>query len=259
MFRVLAAMYLGLFLLCILLFPQIELNLKFQQDVDLLDIPSFYTFPVIWSAYAWLASKFNILLAIIIIFLIGNEFSFMTFRQHIIDGLSRKELISGKLIVILLIALSSFVIIFLSSLIMGLIYSDEISFSLMLQNLPVLLVFVIQACAYMSMAMFIVMMVRNKTVSIVVFLSYSIIVEPLLRLIVRKYVLVEMVYFFPAKVIFNLTPVPENALLSFIRVNAESEGFIGGGIPLYQSMIVALIYTGIFIFFSYRILKRRNL
>ena len=163
--------------------------------------------------------------------------------------------------VIVLIALGSFVIIFLSSLIMGLIYSDDISISLIVQNLPVLFVYLIQACAYMSMAMFIVMLVKNKTVSIVVFLSYSVIVEPLIRLIIRKYVLTEMVFYFPARVIFNLTPVPENALVSFVTVNAESEGggLIGGGLPLYQNLIIALIYFAIFIYFSLRILKRRDM
>lgn len=258
-FKVLAAMYLGLFILCVLIFPQIELNLSFREDVDLLDIKSFYTFPVIWNAYAWLASKFNILLAIMVIFLVGNEYSFGTFRQHIVDGLSKTELISAKFIVIVLIAIGSIITISLSSIIMGLIYSDEISISLMFQNLPVLLVFLVQACAYMSMAMFIVIMVKNKTVSIVIFLSYSVIIEPLLRLLIRKYIWADIVSYFPAKIIFKLTPVPENGLISFIRVNAESEGLFGKSLPLYQNLIIAVLYCALFVFFSYRILKKRNL
>ncbi|MFC2118699.1 hypothetical protein ACFLSY_08655, partial [Bacteroidota bacterium] len=214
---------------------------------------------IIWNSYAWLASKFNIFLAIMIIFLIGNEFSFRTFRQHIIDGLSKKEIIYGKLLVIFLISIGSFLVIFISSLIMGLIYSDDYSFSLMFENIPILFIYLLQACAYMSMAMFIAIFIRNKTVSIVVFLIYSMIVEPSVRFLLGKYVLSDLMHYFPAKVIFKLTPLPENALISFVKVNAESEGFIGPGIPLYLNILLAVFYASIFIFFSYRIIKKRDI
>ncbi|MFC2097276.1 hypothetical protein ACFLSI_02965 [Bacteroidota bacterium] len=259
LFRVLVAMYLGIFFLCIITFPHIEFNLNFNDEVDMLDIKSFYSFPIIWNSYAWLASKFNIFLAIMIIFLIGNEFSFRTFRQHIIDGLSKKEIIYGKLLVIFLISIGSFLVIFISSLIMGLIYSDDYSFSLMFENIPILFIYLLQACAYMSMAMFIAIFIRNKTVSIVVFLIYSMIVEPSVRFLLGKYVLSDLMHYFPAKVIFKLTPLPENALISFVKVNAESEGFIGPGIPLYLNILLAVFYASIFIFFSYRIIKKRDI
>ena len=48
-----------------------------------------YQFPGIWARLAYVAHFFNLLLGILVIVLITDEYSYRTLRQQVIDGLSR--------------------------------------------------------------------------------------------------------------------------------------------------------------------------
>ena len=175
-----------------------------------------------------------------------------------IDGLSRDELLTGKLLVIGVIALANTLLIFIFGWIFGLIYSTGYSFYDTISNIYILGIYFIQAVAYMIMAMFLVIWLRNKTLSMVVLLVYSLILEPIIRLVVKKYVWVKLGLFFPVKVTTKMTPIPENGLIEFIKVNAEVNGF-GQSLPLYLNVILAFGYSLIFYLIARRILLKRDL
>ncbi|MEZ5013685.1 MAG: hypothetical protein R2794_05285, partial [Chitinophagales bacterium] len=46
-------------------------------------------FPNIWNYYTLYACYFNVIIAMLVIFISGNEYSNRTSRQNIIDGLTR--------------------------------------------------------------------------------------------------------------------------------------------------------------------------
>src|SRR6476620_12364350 len=50
---------------------------------------SLYKFPDLWQKLTYIASYFNLLLGILVIILITDEYSFRTLRQQIIDGYFR--------------------------------------------------------------------------------------------------------------------------------------------------------------------------
>lgn len=108
-----------LFVLCLFLGTQININLPG------LDHASFFKFPGLWNTTTWLASWFNLILAIISMIFVCNEFSFRTFRQHVIDGLSRTELFFGKVLLMLIFAFVGFVLVVASTLILGLFYNNS--------------------------------------------------------------------------------------------------------------------------------------
>lgn len=257
-FKILGIIYVASFLISIIVLPLIQVKTNLTAETDLLDIKSFYTFPVIWDSFAYLASKSNLFLAIIVIFLVGNEYSFRTFRQHVIDGLSRDELLIGKLIVIATIALANTILIFILGWIFGLIYSSAYSFGDMFANIHILGIYFIQAVSYMIFALFLTIWLRNKTLSMVVLLLYSLIFEPIIRLVVRKYVWVKLGLFFPVKVTTKLTPIPENGMLEFIKANAEINGF-GQSLPLWLNVILAITYSLIFYMIARKIIQKRDL
>jgi len=257
-FKILGAIYVVSFLISIIVLPLIQVKTNLTTETDLLDIKSFYTFPIIWDTYAYLAGKSNLFLAIIVIFLIGNEFSFRTFRQNVIDGLSRDELLVGKLLVIGVIALANTIMIFILGWIFGLVYSSAYTFYDTISNLYILGIYFIQAVSYMILALFITIWLRNKTLSMVVLLVYSLIIEPIIRLLVRKYVWVKLGLFFPVKVTTKLTTIPENGIIEFIKTNVELNGF-GESLPLYLNVILAIAYSVIFYLIARRILLKRDL
>jgi len=257
-FQILGIIYVGSFLISVIVFPNLKLETSLDPDMDILDIPSFYTFPIIWDTYAWIASKSNLFLAVIVIFIVGNEYSFRTFRQHVVDGLSRDDLLNGKVLGIITIALANTLLIFVCGIIFGLIYSSAYDMYDIVSRLYLVGVYFIQAVAYMMLAMFIAIWLRNKTLSVVVLLVFSLIVEPIIRLILRKYLWTKIALFFPVRSITKLTPIPENGLLSFIKANAEING-LSQSLPLYAGILVVLIYMALFYFGSRQILRLRDL
>jgi len=257
-FQILGIIYVASFLISIIFLPFLELKISVTEEADILDIKSFYTFPIVWDTFAWIASKANLFLAIIIIFVVGNEYTFRTFRQHVVDGLSRNDLLHGKLLGIVTIALANTLLILVCGFIFGLIYSSSFDLYDVFSRIYMLGVYFLQAVAYMILAMFITIWLRNKTLSIVVLAVFSLIVEPIVRLVLRKYVWSKIALFFPVKAITRLTPVPENGLVSFIKANAEISG-VTESLPLYGGILVVLVYVSLFYWGSVRILQYRDL
>jgi len=159
---------------------------------------------------------------------------------------------------IVTIALANTLLILLCGIIFGLIYSSAFDLYDVFSRIYLLGVYFLQAVAYMIFALFIAIWLRNKTLSIVVLAIYSLIIEPIVRLVLRKYVWVKIGLFFPVRSITKLTPIPENGLLSFIKANAEISG-ITQSLPLYGGIIVVLLYVVIFYLLSKMILEKRDL
>ena len=68
---------------------------------------SVFNFPDIWMNLAYMLSFFKILLAVIIVIHVSNEYAFRTLRQNIIDGMSKIEIIVAKELVIIIMAIFS--------------------------------------------------------------------------------------------------------------------------------------------------------
>lgn len=228
-------------------------------------IKGLYQFPNIWQFFPWVASWFNLFLAIVIIILVGNEFSFRTFRQNVIDGLSRNDLIKGKLILIFTIAVYTFIMVLLAVLIFGLINTKDFSFSVIFENSYLLLVYFVQAIGYMTLGLLISIIFRNNALSIIMFILYFFPIEPIIRVMFN----VEARKFFPIKIISNLTPTPEFLTMTsektFTNASGTSSldfseiGLLPEKLPVGITVLLAAGYIGFFIALSTLLLNKRNL
>ncbi|HBB92964.1 MAG: hypothetical protein A2X22_11875 [Bacteroidetes bacterium GWF2_49_14] len=257
-FQILGILYVGSFLISIIIIPNIKLEASMVDNQDILNFKSLYIFPEIWKTWAYLAAKSNIFLAIILLFLVGNEYSFNMFRQQVVNGLSRSELLNGKLLVIIGIALANTIIIFIFGLIFGFIYSSGYSFSDVFSNLWMLGIYFIQAVAHMLFALMLAVWLRNKTLAIVVLIIYQVILEPIIRLVVKKYVWTKLGLFFPMRVITRLTPLPDLTLTEFFKTNSDFQDFTVS-LPIWANLLLAVGYGTIFYLISRQILRKRNL
>jgi len=256
-FRVLIILHAGLFLLVAFLSTQIDISMPGVE------LKNMHQFPVIWNLFTWLASYFNLFLAILIIVSVGNEFSFRMFRQHAIDGLQRNELITGKLLVILILSFYSLILVFLITLVFGLFCSTEPDLSVMFDRAYYLFVYFLQTVAYMSLALLITILLRNTALSIIVFVFYFFPVEP----VIRQFFPDTVAQYFPMKIISKLTPAPETS--DFINfqfqgayngqdINNQITGY-AGDLPLFVNISVCALYIAVFILLSTIIMNRRNL
>ena len=62
-----------------------------------------FTFPEAWHTVTYFSSIFVFIPAVTIIMFISNEYSYRTHRQNIIDGWSRNQFITSKLIDVLIV------------------------------------------------------------------------------------------------------------------------------------------------------------
>ena len=257
-FRVIILLHFILFFLVVLVTSRLDITIPgFSTDY-------LYQFPNIWEFFPWVASWFNLLLAILIILMTGNEYTFRTFRQHVIDGLSRFDLLTGKVFLIIAIAVYSMLMVLLFSLLFGFIFTRDMTAGLFVKKTYILLVYFVQAVAYMSTGFLLAILFRNTALAIVLFILYRLIIEPVFRLFFPP----EARLYFPMKVISNLTPMPEFLSISsgnkadpgnVDTLNLREMGILAEDLPVYLNLLLALGYTTLFIGLAWLLLRRRNL
>ena len=165
---------------------------------------------------------------------------------------------NGKLLVILGIALANTILVFVLGLVFGLIYSTGYSFQDIVSHLYMLGIYFAQAVAHMLAALMIVVWLRNKTLAIVVLVIYQFIFEPLLRLVLNKYVLAKMGLFFPMRVITRLIPLPDLAITEMLKANSEF-GQMAQKLPIGVNLLLVAGYSLAFYLITRMILLKRNL
>lgn len=258
-FKVIMTLHFMLFILVIIVASRIDIA------VPGFSMRNLFRFPDVWATFAWIASWFNMLLAIMIIVLVGNEFSFHTFRQQVINGLSIEDLIIGKGIVIFFIALYGVLLVFLSGTVSGIIFSHDFEFADLFSKSYLLAVYFIQAVGYMIIGMLIAVIFRNNSLSIIMFLLYFIFIEP----IIRRFFSPEVRQFFPVKIISHLTPLPEVLTIASKKTiegaagssnfDFEAIGLIPHQLPLLTTLLVAAGFISLFVFLIFQVMRRRDL
>ena len=87
-----------------------------------------YDFENTWQSTSYATGFILLLPSLLLLMLFTNEYTFKTHRQNIIDGLSRQQFISVKIMMALIFAVASTVLVIISALIFG--FASGTSFSL---------------------------------------------------------------------------------------------------------------------------------
>lgn len=224
-----------------------------------------FNFPFIWHWNTYFASGFKLFFALVAISMISNEYSYKTLKQNLIDGMSKKEIILSKLYVIIVYSLISAIGIFLMSLIIGFIYSSFLEFNIIIQDLSYLFAYFLKLVAFFSFCIFITLLVKRAvfSIGIIVFLSA---IEWITYAKIRwgidgitdNYEVAENIsQFFPLMSMYNLIEQP------FVRygkrLSPEDINFSYDYTLHWYEITIVLGWTALFIFLSYRLLKKRDL
>ena len=260
-FWIITGIIFGLFLITAVssgLFEQF-LKMIIKDDIGEIGIKKIFYFPQVWNTFTWIAKFFNRMLALIVIILIGNEFSYRTFKQHLIDGLNRNQLIMGKLFIIVLLSFVFVFITFTLSLSFGLTTTENFEFADIFKNSHFILMSFIQTLAFLSFAMLIVLLFKNTALSIIIYIAYFIF-EWLFRGILLIMKAGKAIHFFPMKVFSNLTPayVQENLPEALQNQDQINNPFAADTIDFQYTIIFAVIYLFLFIGLSFLIVRKRN-
>lgn len=217
-----------------------------------IEIPrmSLYIFPDIWHNLTYIASSrffFKLIMAIIVIILITNEFAYRTIKQNIITGLSRTEFLVAKIEIIALLAFVSTFILFFTGLCLGIAHTSDISATIVLKKMEFLPAYFLELFVYLLFAMFIAILLRKAGLAIGLLLLY-LILEPIIKLSVPE----NFGNYLPLEAMNNLIQLPNTKLMKIMGI--EFQEYIA-----FTDVIAALIYGVIFVFLSWLLLKYRDI
>jgi len=132
-----------------------------------------YSFPTTWQMTSYVSSLLLFLPGLLMIIFITNEYSFKTHRQNIIDGWSRSQFISVKLVVALLVSILSTIMVIITATIFG--FQLENSFSL--DKFQYIGYFFIQAISYTMVSVLIAVLVKRGGLAIGIYFMYAVVLE----------------------------------------------------------------------------------
>jgi ABC-2 type transport system permease protein len=223
-----------------------------------------FNFPYIWHFNTFITAFFKLFLAIVIVSMMSNEYSNKTIKQNLIDGLSKKEFILSKFLTVISFSLISTLFVFVVSLILGLAYSDYNEISIILTDLEFLVAFFVKLTGFFSFCLFLGVLVKRSAFALGFLILWQVF-EGIVRGIMRWKLFdgetTDVIMgFFPLQAMFNLIKEPFSrlgAVQSVVNQIGE-ELRLDYAIHWYEILIV-LVWTAIFIYGSYAILKKRDL
>lgn len=222
-----------------------------------------FNFPYIWHFNTYVADFLNFFLAIVIVSMVANEYSYGTLKQNLIDGMSKKELLASKFLTVVLFSAMTTVYIFIMSLILGYSFSSYTELGIVFSELEYLGAFFIKLVGFFSLCLFLGILVKRSAFAIG-FLLLSYIVEGILHLVFRFNISPEasekIMSFFPVTAMSNLIvePFSRLAVVKSIGTQIGVKGIKDYSVH-FTDLLIVIVWIGIFMFLSYKLLKKRDL
>ncbi|MCK7591575.1 ABC transporter permease subunit [Subsaxibacter sp. CAU 1640] len=220
-----------------------------------------FNFPIIWHITTFFASYFKLFFAIVVVSMIGNEYSNKTIKQNLIDGLSKKEFILSKFYTIVFFSLVSTVLIGVASFLIGLYYSSYTEASIIVREVEYLLAYFVKLIGFFSLCLFFGMLVKRSAFALA-FLFVLYIVEWLVFWgSYEAFESTDMAWkvknFMPLESMYKLIDQPFQRII-ITKYPDKMDLAYDYAVHWYEIAIV-LGWTALFVFLSYRLLKVRDL
>jgi ABC-type transport system involved in multi-copper enzyme maturation permease subunit len=233
-------------------------------DFKLADM-GIFNFPYIWHFNTYLAAILKLFLAIVIVSMMSNEYSYGTLKQNLIDGLSKKEFILSKFITVVFFALISTIFVFLVSLVIGLSFSSYTEPSIVFSGLSYLPAYFLKLTAFFSFCLFLGILVKRSAFALGFLFVWNILELIIMGLLGKYFTSKEManqIYgFFPLESMSRLIVEPFSRLSAIKNIEQAMSGV--NSVKNYDVSIITVLavlaWTVIFVLMSYKILQKRDL
>ena len=214
----------------------------FGSNLNINRIP-LYHFPDVWLNLIFFSGLFKVVLGIMTVISITNEYQYRTLRQNIIDGLSRWEFLCTKILTNLLLSFLSVAMIMVIAFVTGLIYTPAINWDFVFADMEFLIAYFIEIFGFLSFALMLGVLIQRPGLAIILLL-----LARMLEYIIRENideVLPWIIPFLPLESLSNLVPFPfQRYAFQEIRDYLTA-----------SSIAIALGWTVLFNYFSYFKLK----
>ncbi|MUU78121.1 ABC transporter permease [Winogradskyella endarachnes] len=219
-----------------------------------------FNFPIIWHVTTFFAAQFKFFFAIVVVSMIGNEYSNKTLKQNLIDGLSKKEFILSKFYTIVFFSLCATLLIGLATYFIGLYYSSYTEASIVFREVEFLLAYFVKLVGFFSLCLFLGMLVKRSAFALgFLFLLYitESITYGLMRWKLTESIADGVHNFMPLQSMWNLINQPIQRIV-MTKFPDKTDMMYDYAVHWYEIVIV-LGWTAIFVSLSYQLLKKRDL
>lgn len=224
-----------------------------------------FNFPYIWHFNTYVAALLKFFLAIVIVSMMANEYSYGTLKQNLIDGLSKQEFILSKFLTVVLFALCSTLFVFVMTLILGFCFSSYTELDVVFMDLEYLLAFFVKLTGFFSFCLFLGILVKRSAFALGFLLVWSIFESIIKGILVFKlfpnsntgsYI----TQFLPLEAMSNLIiePFSRLSIIKSIGTQIGVENTKDYGVH-YLSVLIVIVWIFLFVYFSYKLLKNRDL
>jgi len=224
-----------------------------------------FNFPFIWHFNGYMAALLKIFLAIVIVSMMSNEYSYRTLKQNLIDGMSKKEVVVSKFLTVILFALVSTLFLFVVSMILGLSFSDYNELGIIFSDMEYLLAYFVKLVGFFAFCLFLGVLVKRSAFALG-FLVIWYILENIAygvmkwKLFKDTDVAEQVSQFFPLEAMGNLIKEPFTRLGAVqSAANQLGEEFTKDYGVKWYTLLIVIAWTALFVYWSYLILKRRDL
>ncbi|HAA11297.1 MAG TPA: hypothetical protein DCE41_06170 [Cytophagales bacterium] len=208
-----------------------------------------YAFPDVWQNLGFTAKWFASFLGILVINSLTNEYSYRTNRQNIIDGLSRTQFVTSKVLLVFTMALLGTVFLWLAGTILG---ATNSSFKGYFTGWSFLGGYFVSVAGFYMFCLFIGILVRRAAPAILVLLGYATIMQGLYRWKLPE----PLLSYRPLKAFGSLVQEP---FRRYIPLDTDAMfGELVDYVPL-DSLVASLVWLGVFMGACYYIENRRDL
>ncbi|MBL4744755.1 MAG: ABC transporter permease [Flavobacteriaceae bacterium] len=222
-----------------------------------------FNFPYIWHFNTYTASIFKFFLLLVIVSMMANEYSNKTLKQNLIDGLSKKEFILSKFYTVIALAMLSTFFVFIVSLILGYMYSDYTELSIVFDDIEFLFAFFIKLVGFFSFGLFLGILIKRSAFAVGGLLIWLFIENALIRgLLFWKMsdYMDDIMRFLPLEAMSNLIKEPGTRLDAVKSIGKQVGENWGGKISAQPlDLVIVMVWTGVFIYLSYILVKKRDL
>ena len=219
-----------------------------------------FNFPIIWHITTFFAAQFKFFFAIVVVSMIGNEYSNKTLKQNLIDGLSKKEFILSKFYTIVFFSLCATILIGLATFLIGLYYSSYTEAAIIFREVEFLLAYFVKLVGFFSLCLFLGMLLKRSAFALgflfLLFISESI-AYGIMKWKLSGDIADSIYNFMPLQSMWNLINQPIQRIV-MTKFPEKTDIMYDYAVHWYEIAIV-LGWTAIFIFLSYRLLKKRDL
>lgn len=257
----------GYFLLIFSIAILSTINVEFGPIKFNLAEQGIFNFPYIWHFNTFIIALLKIFFAIVIVAMIGNEYSYKTIKQNLIDGMSKGEFLKSKVYTIAAFVGISTLLVFIISLILGGIYSDYNEFQIIFSELEYLLAYAVKLFGFFSFCLFLAILIKRSAFALGFLALWQVfegIAYGLMRWrlsdLIPQLSAEQVIKFFPLQSIGNLITEPFTRLSAIQNIADQlGEGFTKDYGVSFLNITVVLVWSALFIWGSYSLLKGRDL